>query len=428
MAVPPGPDRSRPALLIVNPHLPVFPGGGGVEALTTRHLAGLAEAVGLVSQAPRDDDVERAHPLAEAGVRLFLSRGGFAAGPSVPPSPALVRLAGARDALLAALRALPADTLTWERALGRLAEPLARAQAEREWPLLLAVESPTAPVRRLARVRAAVLVLHDVRTRLYLSRARAARGGAHAWWRLQARLYRRFETRWCRRYDLVTTVSGEDAAWVRDVAGHPAVEVVPLPLDAGYFAPLEGAAEVPGRIVFTGLMNHPPNADAAVFFARDVLPRLRARVPAAHLQVVGRQPAPAVLGLRALPGVEVCGAVPDVRPHLAAAQAVVVPLRFGAGARQKVLEAWAMQRCVVSTPLGAEGLGATDGVDLLLAEGADALAESVAAALLDPALRERVRRPGRARVLARHDPARVAAGLYDSLRAVLAQRRLSSAE
>jgi polysaccharide biosynthesis protein PslH len=196
--------------------------------------------------------------------------------------------------------------------------------------------------------------------------------------------------------------------------------VVPLPLDAEYFAPRPEIPERPGRIVFTGLMNHPPNVDAALFFARDVLPRLRARLPDAHLQVVGREPTRAVLALGALPGVEVTGGVADVRPHLAEAQVVVVPLRFGAGARQKILEAWAMQRCVVATTLGAEGLGARDGHNLLLADGAAALCERVATALSDAALRDRVRRPGRALVRAAHDPAQVAAGLYDALRAARA--------
>ncbi len=418
-------DFPRPAVLIVNPHLPLFPGGGGVEALTTRQLAALADSVGLVSQAQRPEDEARARPLREAGVRLYLWRGAprLAPAPSAPPARALVMVAGARDALLGLLRLRPADTRTWERALRRLDEPLARACAERDWPVALVIESPSASVlSRLPRACVSVLVLHDVRTRLYESRARAASGPvARAYWRLQARLYRRFETHWCRRYDLVTTVSEPDAAWVRRHARPRGVLVVPLPLDAAYFAPRAEWPEQPGRIVFTGLMNHPPNADAAAFFARDVLPRLRARVPGAHLQVVGREPTGDVLGLGALPGVEVTGAVDDVRPCLAAAQVVIVPLRFGAGARQKILEAWAMQRCVVSTSLGAEGLVARDGENLLLADGADALAERVALALRDETLRERVRLPGRALVCAMHDPARVAAGLYEQLRTSVAR-------
>ncbi len=412
----------RPAVLIVNPHLPIFPGAGGVEALTTRHLAGLAEAVGLVSQAHGPQDEERARPLSEAGVRLYLWRGPTAPEPRPEPPRALGALAALRDALLGLARREPADTLSWGRALKRLAQPLARARAERDWPLALVVESGSAPARaRLPSDALAVLVLHDVRTRLYDSRARASAGWARLWWRVQARLYRRFESRWARRYDVLTTVSEADAAWLRANTCARNVLVVPLPLDAAYFAPPDATPERPGRVVFTGQLNHPPNADAALYLAREVLPRLRARVPDAHVQIVGREPQRALLTLRGNPGLEVTGAVPDVRPHLAEAQVVVVPLRFGAGARQKILEAWAMQRCVVATPLGAEGLDACDGENVLLAEGTDALVERLVLALRDEALRERVRRPGRALVLARHDPARVAAGLYEALQDALAR-------
>lgn len=417
---------TAPAVLIVNAHLPLFPGGGGVEALTTRHLAALAERVGLVSQAHTTADLEGVRALADAGVALYLwqaSSLSTAVAGTAPPARWLLRAAWLRDALWGLARGRPADTRAWSRALRRMTPALVRALAERDWPVTFVVESAAAPFLRALprRPRVAVLVLHDVRTRLYESRARAARGAAsRAWWRLQARLYGRFEARWCGRYDLVTTVSTADADWVRAHTAAPAVTVVPLPVDADYFTPRDDLPEQPGRIVFTGHMGHAPNADAAVFFAREVLPRVRARVAAAHLSVVGRHPGRDVLALAALPGVEVTGEVPDVRPHLAAAQVVVVPLRFGAGARQKILEAWAMQRCVVSTPLGAEGLDARDGENLLLAKGAQGLAARVTAALGDAALRERVRKPGRALVRAHHDPATIAAGLYEQVQALYA--------
>lgn len=418
-----------PAVLILNAHLPVFPGGGGVEALTTRHLATLAEAVGLVSQAHTAADVEAARPLAAAGVRLYLWRAPAAGGASRPDAAAPPRLLAAaaalRDALWGLVRGRPADTRAWERARRRMEPALRQALGERDWPVVCVVESAAAAFLGALprRPRLAVLVMHDVRTRLYAGRAACAPTAvARAWWRLQARLYRRFESRWSARYDLVTTVSQADADWVRLHLAPRALAVVPLPVDASYFAPRDDASEAPGRIAFTGLMSHPPNADAAAFFAREVLPRVRARVPAAHLQIVGRAPGRGVRALAALPGVEVTGAVADVRPHLAAAQVVVAPLRFGSGARQKILEAWAMRRCVVSTALGAEGLDARDGENLLLAEGAQGLAERVAAALEDAALRDAVRHAGRAIVLERHDPATVAAGLYARVRALLEAR------
>ncbi len=145
---------------------------------------------------------------------------------------------------------------------------------------------------------------------------------------------------------------------------------MPLPVDAGYFAPQpeRGGA---GRIVFTGMLDHPPNVDAAVFFARDVLPRVRARVPNAEFHIVGRRPRPEVLALAPLQGVRVTADVDDIRPALAGASVFVVPLRYGAGARQKILEAWCMERCVVSTAVGAEGLEVADGANIAIADGVD---------------------------------------------------------
>jgi glycosyltransferase involved in cell wall biosynthesis len=169
-------------------------------------------------------------------------------------------------------------------------------------------------------------------------------------------------------------------------------------------------------------MNHPPNADAAIFFAREVLPRIRAEVSDAAFEVVGREPTSEVLALAGLPGVRVTGEVPDVRPLLAAASAVVAPLRFGSGARQKILEAWAMEKSVVATTVGAEGLGGRDGEHLLIADGAEPLARSVVRVLREAGLRDGLRGQGRRLVIERHDPARVAAGYHRRLVEIVAEK------
>jgi glycosyltransferase involved in cell wall biosynthesis len=149
---------------------------------------------------------------------------------------------------------------------------------------------------------------------------------------------------------------------------------------------------------------------------------VREQVPQAELVVVGRRPTTEVLALAQLPGVSVTGEVPDVRPFVAAASVVVAPLRYGSGARQKILEAWAMERAVVATTVGAEGLGARDGEDLLLADGTQRLAEAVVRVLRDTAARDRLRGPGRRIVLERHDPVRVGCAYHRRLLEVVAER------
>jgi sugar transferase (PEP-CTERM/EpsH1 system associated) len=143
------------------------------------------------------------------------------------------------------------------------------------------------------------------------------------------------------------------------------IEAVENGVDTAYFAGLRepGARR---RLVFVGSMDYAPNIAGAVWFARELWPAVRAAAPGLTLSLVGAKPAPAVQSLAALPGVEVTGTVPDVRPYYRDALAAVVPLRTGSGTRLKILEAMAAGVPVVSTPLGAEGLAVTPGRDIVL--------------------------------------------------------------
>jgi sugar transferase (PEP-CTERM/EpsH1 system associated) len=135
------------------------------------------------------------------------------------------------------------------------------------------------------------------------------------------------------------------------------------------------------QIVFTGNMDYWPNADAAMWFARDILPLVRRTHPRAHFTVVGANPGPAVRALAQLPGVTVTGRVDDVRPWIAHADVSVCPLRIARGIQNKVLEAMALGRPVVASPQAYEGVRAQAGTELLVADGAQATADSVAAVL-----------------------------------------------
>jgi sugar transferase (PEP-CTERM/EpsH1 system associated) len=132
------------------------------------------------------------------------------------------------------------------------------------------------------------------------------------------------------------------------------------------------------RLVFTGNMDYWPNADAAIFFAREVMPLLAGRDPAPRFVIVGANPTPEVL---ALPGVQVTGRVPDVRPYVAHAAVSVAPLRIARGIQNKVLEAMALACPVVASPQAFEGVRALAGQDLLVGDGAAAIARLVAEVL-----------------------------------------------
>lgn len=186
-----------------------------------------------------------------------------------------------------------------------------------------------------------------------------------------------------------TVVCSELDAERATAGGVPRVEVVPN----GYRPVAEPVGRVavsdPPTVLFPGTLRYPPNAEGARFLVREVAPRLQRLVPAVRIRLVGTT-APGLAGLDDPPAVTLVGQVPDMAVELAGADLVVVPLRFGSGTRLKVLEAFAQKVPVVSTTLGAEGLGAEDGVHLLVADTPDELAAACARLLGDEALRGRL--------------------------------------
>jgi len=195
---------------------------------------------------------------------------------------------------------------------------------------------------------------------------------------------RRFERAECRRFDAVVAVSREDAELMRREYGVAEVADVPTGVDIDYFRPTGAETVEPHGLVFTGSMDWLPNEDAIQFFTREILPLVRERVPQVKLTVVGRKPYASLLELAGRdPSIVVTGRVEDVRPYMERAAAYVVPIRVGGGTRLKIYEAMAMEKPVVSTTVGAEGLPLRDGEDLLLADTPRAFADAVVRVLED---------------------------------------------
>src|SRR5262249_32175728 len=142
--------------------------------------------------------------------------------------------------------------------------------------------------------------------------------------------------------------------------------VIPNAADVEYYQPRSTDPRPDGRtVVFFGLLSYVPNIDGVVHFLQEIWPRIIAAHPETRCKIIGGQ-APASLQALAGPRIELTGFVSDLRPHLAAAAAVVVPLRLGGGTRLKIVEAMAMGKAIVSTTLGAEGIKALPGRDLLV--------------------------------------------------------------
>jgi sugar transferase (PEP-CTERM/EpsH1 system associated) len=268
-----------------------------------------------------------------------------------------------------------------------------------------------------------VLFTHNVEAEIWRRHADTAESAPKRWLLTQQwRRMLRFEQHAVRRFGRVLAVSDADRDTLRRLyAPLPPIDVVATGVDTAYFAPRD-AAERPGRLVFTGSMDWLPNEDAMVYFARDMLPLIRAREPEASLSIVGRAPTAPVRRLAAERGIEVTGRVDDVRPHIAAAQVYVVPLRVGGGTRLKIFEAMAMGKAVVSTAVGAEGLPVRAGTHLLIADDPSAFAGAVAGLLGDAAARRRLGRAARALVVERYDWSAAAGELEASLLAAAGAR------
>lgn len=161
--------------------------------------------------------------------------------------------------------------------------------------------------------------------------------------------------------------------------------IVPNGVDTAFWQRKGGGRGGRHTIVFTGAMHYRPNADAAIWLARKIFPRVRETVPDARLFVVGRDPSAELLACaRDVQGAQVTGFVDDVRPYLEDASLFVAPLRYASGIQNKVLEAMAMELPVVTSPAAAAGLYTADGsaAPLTVADSEDAFVDSVRQRLL----------------------------------------------
>jgi polysaccharide biosynthesis protein PslH len=204
------------------------------------------------------------------------------------------------------------------------------------------------------------------------------------------RKLRHEELRTYRNADGVYLCSAADEQRLRDELPGVRTTVVPNAADVEYYRPHPTDPQPDGRtVVYFGLLSTVPNVDGVTHFAQNIWPRIAAVHPGARWKIIGGRPPPSLLAL-AGHRVELTGFVSDLRPHLAAAAVVVVPLRLGGGTRLKIVEAMAMGKAIVSTTLGAEGIEAVPGRDLLVEDEPAAFADAVNRLLSEPDLAVRI--------------------------------------
>ncbi|MGZ4664698.1 MAG: glycosyltransferase family 4 protein, partial [Frankiaceae bacterium] len=225
-----------------------------------------------------------------------------------------------------------------------------------------------------------------------------------------------------RKVAACAVTSEREVATVAARAPQTRIAVVPNAVDLDFFSPAEDAVAVnPRSVVFTGLMSYRPNLDGARYLVDEIFPRVRATHPETVLTIVGAGNRRELDALRR-EGVAVTGFVPDVRPFIAGAACVLVPLRIGGGTRLKVVEALGMGRPIVSTSLGCEGIDVVSGEQVLVADEPEAFAAAVCRVLDHPELGRLLGSIGRELVVARYSWEHSAQRLRELFEAVTGQR------
>lgn len=225
---------------------------------------------------------------------------------------------------------------------------------------------------------------------------------------------RRFEGTLTRRFGAVAVTSKADRQALIDLGSDAeGITVVPNGVDLDYFRPMDSARD-PLRLVFTGKMSYHANIAAAKDLVEKIMPLVWAEQPNAHLQIVGKDPAPVIQMLGEHPSITVTGFVPDMRPYLAEAAAAVSTVRYGVGIQNKVLEAMAMATPVVCSPQASSALNTVDGRDLLVGQTPEAIARHILDLLASPEKRSALGAAGR-RYVEQHQTWDRAAELLETL-------------
>ena len=210
---------------------------------------------------------------------------------------------------------------------------------------------------------------------------------------VEAPRIQRYERWVAQNFEEVWLISGADRRVLAAACPGANLQVVPNGVDQERFYPTGQPCE-PNSLIFVGHLRVFHNIDAAIHLVQEVLPRVRQEIPDCTLKIVGADPHPRVRRLADDPAVTVTGFVPNLNEHLNRSAVFVAPLRFAAGVQNKVLEAMATARPVVTTSVVNEGIGATPGRELLVADDPETMARQIVTLLRDEPLRQSLGREG----------------------------------
>lgn len=197
---------------------------------------------------------------------------------------------------------------------------------------------------------------------------------------------RKLEAHVCGFADRIVVISDVDREYIQERNPRSDISVIPNCVDDRWFSD----AACPGNrnLIFTGVMDYEPNADAAIYFVRKIFPLVLTKYPESQFHIVGKNPPEEVMKLGQMNNVHVTGEVPDLRPYIVDSQVYVSPLRFGAGMKNKILIAMAMNRPIVATGISVEGIAVKNREHVLVASSPEDMAMSICELLDDDRLRQ----------------------------------------
>ncbi|HEX7176447.1 MAG TPA: glycosyltransferase, partial [Pyrinomonadaceae bacterium] len=245
-----------------------------------------------------------------------------------------------------------------------------------------------------------IKIVYDMVDAYFIRIGREAELSGDARARAEAARYREIETRLAQASDLFWCASPEDRrALEREVSGRP-VEIIPtIHTPHGRGLPFDERRD----LLFVGNLYHRPNSDGVQHFMREIFPLVREALPGVRLTIVGDNSSPEISAY-ASDAVRVTGYVPDVDPFFERSRVFVAPIRFGAGVKGKIGESLAYGLPVVTTPVGAEGMGLEDGTSAMITPDARAFADAVVRLYLDGELWQKLSDNGYAHVREHFSP------------------------
>ncbi|HEY2429243.1 MAG TPA: glycosyltransferase [Acidimicrobiales bacterium] len=257
---------------------------------------------------------------------------------------------------------------------------VADLEASRPFDVVSVFPGEVAPVAGTTRAPSALL-LPDCYTR----QARRELAEATAWrhrvrWGFEARTTERWEREVYPRASALACMSVVDGPVLEELTGRE-LDLIPLPVGDEWLEPASMARDL--DVVFVGALDYRPNIEGLRWLAREIWPRVVAASPSTRLHVVGRNPVPEVREAVAACDGSLHADVPDVRPWYWRARASISPVRLGSGTRNKILHAMACGAPLIATSASIEGIGCTDGRDLLVADEPAAFADAILGTLTD---------------------------------------------